>query len=124
MEKEEKIHCLPHQTVIRTEAETTKARIVFDASSKDKESGTSLNNCIHVGPSLNSLLVDIIIRFREHKVAIFGDIEKAFLTVEVNPKDRDSLIFLCVSDLNTPEPSIDVYRFTRVDVGVNCSPFY
>ena len=123
LEKADKIHYLPHQTVIRTEAETTKVRMVFDASSKDKQSGTSLNNCIHVGPPLNPLLFDIMIRFREHKVAIVGDIEKAFLNVEVNPKDRDCLRFLWVSDLNTPEPSIDVYRFNRVVFGVNCSPF-
>ena len=123
LEKADKIHYLPHQTVIRTEAETTKVRMVFDASSKDKQSGTSLNNCIHVGPPLNPLLFDIMIRFREHKVAIVGDIEKAFLNVEVNPKDRDCLRFLWVSDLNTPEPPIDVYRFNRVVFGVNCSPF-
>ena len=123
LEKADKIHYLPHQTVIRTEAETTKVRMVFDASSKDKKSCTSLNNCIHVGPPLNPLLFDIMIRFREHRVATVGDIEKAFLNVEVNPKDKDCLRFLWVSDLNALEPSIDVYRFNRVVFGVNCSPF-
>ena len=123
LEKTDKIHYLPHQTVIRNEAETTKVRMVFDASCKDKKSGTSLNDCIHVGLPLNPLLFDIMLRFREHKVAIIGDIEKAFLNVEVDPKDRDCLRFIWTSDLTTPEPLKEVYRFNRVVFGVNCSPF-
>ena len=31
--------------------------------------------------------------------------------------------FLWASDLNTPEPSIDVYRFNRIVFGVDCSSF-
>ena len=104
LEKADKTHYLPYQKVLRTEAENSKIRMAFDASSKDKNSGTSLNNCIHVGPPLNTLSFDIMIRFREHKVAIAGDIEKAFLNVEVNPKDRDYLRSLWVSDVNTTEP--------------------
>lgn len=72
LEKAGKVHHLPHQMVVLMDAKTTKVRMIFDASSKDKKSGTSLNNCIHVGPPLNLLLFDIMIRFREHKVAIVG----------------------------------------------------
>ena len=53
LEKVDKTHYLTHQTLIGIEAETTKVRMVFDPSSKDKKSGTPLNNCIHVGPPLN-----------------------------------------------------------------------
>ena len=123
LDKADKIHYLPHQTVIRNEAETTKVRMVFDASSKNKKSGTSLNDCIHVGPPLNPLLFDIMLRFREHRVAMVADIEKAFLNVEVDPKDRDCLRFFWLSDVNAKEPHIEVYRFNRVVFGVNCSPF-
>lgn len=44
-------HYLPHRPVVRTDAETTKVRIVYDASCKDKSFGVSLNDCLHVGPS-------------------------------------------------------------------------
>ena len=91
LEKADKVHYLPHQAVIRKDAVTTKLRIVYDASSKESKSGTSLNDCLHVGPSLNPLLYSILIRFREKIVVLVGDIEKAFLNVEVDRADRDSL---------------------------------
>ena len=52
-----------------------------------------------------------------------GDIEKAFLNVEVAKKDRDSLRFLWVDDISSKEIKPVEYRFCRVVFGVNCSPF-
>ena len=37
--------------------------------------------------------VEILLRFWSHAVASVGDIEKAFLMISVNPKDRDVLRF-------------------------------
>ena len=108
----DKLHYLPHQAVIRKDAETTKIRIVYDASAKESKSGTSLNECWHTGPSLNPLLFDILVRFRENKVALVGDIEKAFLNIEVNPGDRDCLRFLWLDDYKKENPEI-----------LNASPF-
>ena len=97
--------------------------MVYDASSREGKSGISLNDCLHVGPPLTPLLVDILLRFRENKIGIISDIEKAFLNVEVSPQDRDSLRFIWVKDINADELSLKVYRFNRVVFGVNCSPF-
>lgn len=105
---------MPHQAVIRKDAETTKIRIVYDASAKESKNGTSLNNCLHTGPSLNPLLFDILVRFRENKVALIGDIEKAFLNIEVDPGDRDCLRFLWVDDYKKESAETIVYRFCRV----------
>ena len=52
----EKVYYMPHRAVIREDSETTKVRIVYDASCKDKKSGTSLNDCLHVGPPLTPLI--------------------------------------------------------------------
>jgi hypothetical protein len=62
LETKEKVHYLPHQAVIRIskDAKTAKLRIVHDASSKEGKRGTSLNDCLHVGPSLTPLLFDIL----------------------------------------------------------------
>ncbi|XP_065062455.1 uncharacterized protein LOC135689235, partial [Rhopilema esculentum] len=123
LELSEKLSYLPHHAVVRNDAETTNVRIVYDASAKDRKSGTSLNECLHVGPPLNPLLFDIMIRFRENKIAITSDIEKAFLNIEVDKKDRDCLRFLWIDSSCDSEPNIKVYRFNRVVFGVNSSPF-
>ena len=89
LENKERVHYLPHQADIRKDAKTTRLRIVYDASSKEGKKGVSLNDCLHVGPSLTPLLFDILLRFRENPVVLIGDIEKAFLNVEVDREDRD-----------------------------------
>lgn len=94
LESSDKIHYLAHQAVIREEAETTKVRIIFDASCKARKSEVSLNDCLHVEPPMTPLIFDILLRFRENRVALVGDIEKAFLNIEVIPKDRDCLRLL------------------------------
>ena len=62
---------------MRENAETTKIRIVYDASRKDRKLGVSLNDCLHVGPSLTPMILDVLLRFRANPVALVGDIEKA-----------------------------------------------
>ena len=118
-----KEHYLPHHAVVRRDAKTTKVRVVYDASSKEGKKGVSLNDCLHVGPALSPMLYDILIRFRAQRVAVVGDIEKAFLNIEVSEGDRDSLRFLWVKDVSKQEVQPVLYRFCRVVFGVNCSPF-
>ena len=122
LEKKGQVHYLPHQGVIRRDAATTKLRIVYDASSKGSN-GVSLNDCLHAGPPLTPLLFDILVRFRILRVALVADIEKAFLNVEVDEGDRDSLRFLWVDDVASDSPNLVVYRFCRVVFGLNSSPF-
>ena len=123
LERPDKVTYLPHQAVVRSTAETTKLRVVYDASAKEGKSGASLNNCLHAGPPLNPLLFDIMVRFREKEIGITADIEKAFLNVEVNKDDRDCLRFLWVDYELATNPEIKIYHFNRVVFGVNCSPF-
>ena len=52
-----------------------------------------------------------------------ADIEKAFLMISVNKRDRDVLRFLWVSDPYQDPPEVQVFRFTRVVFGVVSSPF-
>lgn len=87
----EQVHYLPHHAVVRQDKATTKVRVVYDASARS--SGPLLNDCLHVGPKLNQKILDILLRFRVHRVAIIADIEKAFLMVSMAEKDRDVLRF-------------------------------
>ena len=43
-----------------------------------------------MGPKFNQKLLDILIRFRAHRVTVTADIEKAFLMVSVEEKDHDA----------------------------------
>ena len=77
---------------MREDKQTTKVRIVYDASTKS--TGTALNDCLHAGPSLLSEISDVLMRFRYHPVALAADIEKAFTRVQIKEADRDVLRFL------------------------------
>ena len=85
--------------------------------------GPSLNHCLHIGPFLNPLLFDILLRFRVHEVALTADIEKAFLNIEIDPEHRNFVRFLWVKDLNKENLEVMELRFARVVFGVNSSPF-
>jgi hypothetical protein len=115
------VHYLPHHAVVRSDKSTTKLRIVYDASARSD--GPSLNDCLHKGPKFNQLILDILLRFRAHRIALTADVEKAFLMVSIAEGDRDVLRFLWVKNIETEPPEVCVLRFTRVVFGVSASPF-
>uniref|UniRef100_A0A7I4Y532 Integrase catalytic domain-containing protein n=1 Tax=Haemonchus contortus TaxID=6289 RepID=A0A7I4Y532_HAECO len=118
------IHYLPHQAVITPTKETTKMRIVFDASAHYKDK-PCLNDVLYQGPLLLPDLVSILLRFRTHNIAMISDVEKAFLQVRLQEIDRDATRCLWVRNVSLPpDPdNIVTYRFTRVTFGLNTSPF-
>ena len=116
-----KMHYLPHHAVVRKDKQTSKLRIVYDAS--DRGNGPSLNDCLYTGPKFRQNIVEILLRFRIHNTALAGDIEKAFLMVAVAPEDRNVLRFLWVDDIDKEHPKIQILQFTRVIFRVSSSPF-
>ncbi|XP_072757735.1 uncharacterized protein [Anoplolepis gracilipes] len=67
---------LPHHAVIKSTSDTTKTRVVFDASAKSS-TGTSLN-MLMTGPTIQNTLFTHLIRFRTYKYVITADIEKMY----------------------------------------------
>ena len=64
LEGADKVHYFPHLAVVCKDAVTTKLRIVYDASAKGNNGKrASLNDCLHVGLSLNLLLFYILVWF-------------------------------------------------------------
>ena len=106
---------------IKHEKETTKLRVVYDASAKS--TGSSLNECLHNGPKFNQKIFNILLRFHLHKNTIVANIQKAFLMISVNEQNRDILRLLWVKDIHQEPPEIQLLRFTRVVFGVASSPF-
>jgi hypothetical protein len=118
-------HYMPHHAVITPQKETTKVRVVFDGSAKEKRSCASLNESLLPGPVLLESLCGILMRFRHNEVVLVSDIEKAFLQVGVQVQDRDKIRFLWLKDPTkaASQENIVVMRFARVPFGLNCSPF-
>ena len=118
-------HYLPHHCVVKEGSETTKLRIVFDASAKPRDTARSLNECLFKGPNLLPDLCGILVRFRLKPIGIMSDVEKAFLQIGLEKTDRDVTRFLWLKDIDDPVTSSNVitYRFCRIPFGVIASPF-
>ena len=110
---------LPHFAVINPEKETTKTRIVFDASAA--QNGTSLNDLIYQGPKLQRDLVKVLLRFRRYPVAIAGDISEMYLQVKIKEEDRS--MFRFVWRYLDEQKSPVIHEFTRIMFGMNAAPF-
>jgi len=117
------VHYLPHHGVVRDDKNTTKLRIVYDASSSSSPKTPSLNDCLYKGPQLNPLLYEVLMLFRTFPVALTSDIEKAFHQISVTPSERDYLRFLWFDDVFSEQPKIIRNRFARLIFGVSSSPF-
>ena len=111
---------MPHHCVIKESSSTTKLRVVFDASAKTS-SGTSLNDCLMVGPKVQQDLIDILMRFRLHPVSFSADIAKMYRQVSLNQCDRDLHRFVWRKD---PTEEIKDYRMTTVTFGVASSAYH
>ena len=116
----EKEFNIPHKGVVKSDADTTKLRIVYDASAKESNTQPSLNDCLIPGPPLQSQLWNILVRSRFYPVLLTRDIEKAFPQVRIKEQEHDALRF----HWRAPgSDAVDVYRFTRALFGLTCSPF-
>ena len=96
---------------------------MLDASSRLTNESPSLNDCMYSGPALTPTIFKILLRFRERKTALFGDIEKAFLNIRVQEQDRNVLRFLWIDSFEKDDPKLLLCRFCRVVFGFNSSPF-
>ena len=65
-------HYIPHKPVVREKAESTKVRIVYDASAKNGQGELSLNECLDVGPPLQKMIRDILLRIRVSPVVTYA----------------------------------------------------
>ena len=82
------VYYMPHCPVLKLSSLSTKVRPLFDASASCYN-GVSLNNCLSSGPSLDSDLFKVLMRFRRWPVAITADIKKVILQISVQRKERE-----------------------------------
>ena len=109
---------LPHHPVINPK-KPEKLRIVFDCAATFK--GISLNRALLQGPDWTTKLIGVLIRFRQHPVAVSADIKEMFLQVKLAHKDRWAFSFLWwAGDIETPPK---VYEWNVHPFGAVSSPF-
>ncbi|CAH2086997.1 unnamed protein product [Euphydryas editha] len=100
---------LPHHGVIRESSTTSKLRVVFDASAVTT-SGKSFNDIQMIGPKTQDDLFSILLRFREHKYAVTGDVEKQ--------RSLQQIIYR----FNSNEP-FKTYTLNTVTYGTSSAPY-
>ncbi|XP_042610577.1 uncharacterized protein LOC109111550 [Cyprinus carpio] len=100
---------IPHHMV----QHNNKNRVVYNCSFQFE--GHSLNEFLLPGPTLGSSLLAVLLRFREHSVAISSDIRGMFHQVRLLPGDMPLLRFLW-RDLK-PERPPDVYQWQVLPFG-------
>ncbi|KAL0860640.1 hypothetical protein ABMA27_009990 [Loxostege sticticalis] len=110
---------IPHHGVIREMSTTTKLRVVFNASAPTT-SGVSLNNIQMVGPTIQDDLLSILLRFRQHKYILAGDVEKMYRQVVVHPSDRHLQQILW---RDSPSDPIKTFQLNTVTYGTASAPF-
>ena len=107
--------------MVRKTAESTKLRIVYDASTRAHGNAPSLNDCLHAGPPLQNQLWAVLVRTRFHPVLITGNMKQAFLQVRIREQDRDTIHFHWIADHETR--CVETLGFTRALFGLSSSPF-
>ena len=81
IQKSEKLIYLPNRPVICESAESTKLRIVYEASAKASKSIVSLNDRLEAGLPLQNSLHDVLVRSRMRPILLCGEIQKAFCQI-------------------------------------------
>ncbi|XP_055612831.1 uncharacterized protein LOC129759412, partial [Uranotaenia lowii] len=95
-----------------------KVRLVWDAAAKVQ--GVSLNSLLLKGPDQNTCLLDVLIRFRENRIGVCGDIREMYHQILVAEEDQHCQRFLWKGNLTDGEPS--TYVMQVMTFGASCSP--
>ncbi|XP_073770437.1 uncharacterized protein [Danio rerio] len=104
---------IPHHLV----SHNGKNRLVFNCSYQFR--GMNLNDALLPGPTLGASLLGVLLRFREHGVAVSGDIKAMFHQVQLLPEDRALLRFVWRDRREDPP---DTFEWQVLPFGTTCSP--
>ncbi|XP_073948766.1 uncharacterized protein [Choristoneura fumiferana] len=118
-DKNENAVCLPHHPVVKMDRETTKVRVVFDASCKGKN-GISLNDDLMIGPKLQPDLRHLVMKWRMYPICLVSDIVKMYRQVKVTEEDADFQRILWRENSNEV---LKEYKLLRVTFGTACAPY-
>ncbi|XP_058443961.1 uncharacterized protein LOC131425801 [Malaya genurostris] len=95
-----------------------KTRLVWDAAAKSY--GVSLNSVLLKGPDLLTSLISVLIRFREFRMAVSGDIREMYHQILMRPADQHRQRFFWKEKETDTNPS--TYIMQVLSFGACCSP--
>ncbi|XP_069358466.1 uncharacterized protein [Maniola hyperantus] len=110
---------LPHHAVVREDKDTTKVRVVYNASSKGVNN-VSLNDDLLVGPKLQQDLRHLLMRWRKFRVCIIADLVKMYRQVRVTEEDANYQRILW---RNNPDEPIQHFKLLTLTFGTACAPY-
>lgn len=110
---------IPHHPVIKSSSTTTKLRVVFDASHKSS-SGTSLNDHLKVGPTIQDDLTSLIIRWRKYPIAFSADLEKMYRQIRIHELDQG---YQRIVWRQFPTDPIQDFKLLTVTYGTACAQY-
>ncbi|XP_058987182.1 uncharacterized protein LOC131806659 [Musca domestica] len=110
---------IPHHCVLKPDSTTAKLRVVFDASAKTS-SGHSLNDLMYTGPTVQSELFSILLRFRLPKFVFTTDIEKMYRQILIHPDDQKYQLIIWRED---PSHPVSYYKLNTVTYGTRAAPY-
>ncbi|KAF2901852.1 hypothetical protein ILUMI_04338, partial [Ignelater luminosus] len=97
---------------------STHTNPVFDGSCPSSN-GVPVNNLQLVGATLQPDLIEILLRFRQNKVAFSADIQKIYRQILVNPNDRK---FQRILWRNSPNEELETFALNTVTYGTASVP--
>ncbi|KAJ0169346.1 hypothetical protein K1T71_015230 [Dendrolimus kikuchii] len=109
---------LPHHAVVREDKETSKVRVVFNASSKGSNN-ISLNDELMVGPQMQEDMRSIIMRWRMQRYCFTADVQMMYRQILITREDTDYQRLLWFDH----KGGVQDFRLLRVTFGTACAPY-
>ena len=109
---------LPHHGVYKNTLGPKKLRVVFHAAAPIR--GRCLNDALYKGPAWLNQLPQVLIKFREKRIAFTADIEAMFSRIRLAPADALYHRFLW---RERESGQMITYQMNRLTFGDCCSPF-
>lgn len=97
LEKPQELTYLPMHVVYKASSSTTKVRAIFNTSAKSS-TNVSLNDTLLVRPTTHPKLIDVLLHFHTHPVALTVDISKMYWAVKLVDEGKDFHRFIWRSD--------------------------
>ncbi|XP_011859356.1 PREDICTED: uncharacterized protein LOC105556853 [Vollenhovia emeryi] len=110
---------IPHHPVLKQDSQTTKLRVVFDASS-NTTSGISLNDTLLTGPIIQKDLFTIITKFRMHRWVLTADIEKMFRQISMH---REDIKYQRILWRRNQDEAVKVFQLNTLTYGTGPASF-